>query len=122
MVIAVVTVRVVQMAIDQVINMIAMWHGLMAAAWAVHMTGGVAGALMAWRAALGVVSVDRQAVLIDMIVMHMVQVAIVQVINVTIVLNRRMAASSLVLMAMVGVLRASTHVQRLFRLLPSLQG
>jgi hypothetical protein len=68
------------------------------------------------------VGVHRQAVLVDMIAMHMVQVAVVQVINVTIVLNRRMAASILVLMTMVGVLRASTHVQRLFRLLPSLQG
>jgi hypothetical protein len=46
MVIAVVTVRVVQMAIDQIIDMVTMRHRLMAAAWAVHMIGGVAGALM----------------------------------------------------------------------------
>jgi hypothetical protein len=77
MVIAVVAVRVVQMAIDQVIDMITMGHRLMAATWAVYMIGGVAGALMAWRAALWVVSVHRQAVLVDMIAMHMVQVAVV---------------------------------------------
>lgn len=110
------------MSIDQVIDMVAMRYRFMAAAWAVYMSGCVAGALMAWCAALGVVSVHCQAVLIDMIAMHMVQVAIEQVINVTVVLNRRMAASSPVLMTVVGVLRASTHVQRFFRLLPSLQG
>ncbi len=60
MVIAVVIVRMVQMAIYQVVNMITMGHRLMAAAWTVDMTGGVAGTLMAWRAALGVVSVTTR--------------------------------------------------------------
>jgi len=109
MVIAMITVRMVQMTIDQVIDMVTMGHRLMAAAWAMYMAGGVAGALMVWRAALGILSVNRQAVLVNMIAMHMVQVAVVQVIDMTIMLNRRMATARLVLMVMVGVFRASTH-------------
>ena len=114
MVIAVVTVRMVQMAVHQVIDMIAMRHQLMAAARAVHMACGVTGALVAWRAALGIVGAHRQAVLVDVIAVHMVQVTVMQIVNVAIVLDRRMATARLVLMFVVGMLRASTHAERLF--------
>lgn len=114
MVVAVVTVRVVQMAIHRVIDMVAMRHGLMAATWPVYMTCGVAVALVGRRAAIRVEGIHRQAVLVDMIAMHMVQMTIVQIVNVAIVLNSRMTTARLVLMVMIGMLRASTHVDRLF--------
>jgi hypothetical protein len=114
MVVAVVTVRVVQVAIHQVINVITMGYRLMTAVWAVYMIGGVAGALMVWRAALGVVSVHRQAVLVDMVTVHMVQMAVMQEINVAIVLDSRMATPGFVLVTVVGMLCASTHIERLY--------
>jgi hypothetical protein len=45
MVVAVAIVRVVQMTVHQVIDMVAMRHGLMGATWPVYMTCGVAVAL-----------------------------------------------------------------------------
>ncbi|MBC3335410.1 hypothetical protein HU732_03850 [Pseudomonas proteolytica] len=114
MVVAVVTVRVVQMAVHQVLDMVAMRHGLMTAIWPVYMTCGVAVALVGRRAAIRVEGIYRQAVLVDVIAMHMVQVTIVQIVNMAIVLNRRMATARLVLMVMIGMLRAGTHVDGLF--------
>ena len=52
MVVAVATVRVVQMAVHQIIDMVTMRHGLMAATWPVHMTCGVAVTLVCRRAAI----------------------------------------------------------------------
>lgn len=114
MVVAVIAVRVVQMATYQVIDMIAMRHRLMTAARAVHMSCGVAVTLVAWCAALGVIGVHRQTVLVDMIAVHMVQVTIMQVVDMAIVLDRRMTAARLVLVAVVGMFRASTHAELLF--------
>jgi hypothetical protein len=114
MVVAVVTVRVVQMAVHQVIDMVAMRHGLMTAIWSMYMICRVAVTLVSRRAAIRIEVVHRQAVLVDVIAMHMVQVTIVQIVNMAIVLNRRMATARLVLMVMIGMLRAGTHVDGLF--------
>lgn len=118
MVVAVVTVRMVQMAVHQVINVIAMRHGFMATAWAMYMACRMAVALVAWGTALGVEGVDHQAMFIDMIAMHMVQVAVMQVVNVAIVLYRRVATACLVLVVMIGMLRASTHAETSFDCYP----
>lgn len=67
MVVAVATVRVVQMAIHQIIDMVTMRHGLMAATWPVYMTCGVAVALGGRRAAITVEDIHRKAVLVDVI-------------------------------------------------------
>lgn len=109
MVVAVATVWVMQVAVHQVIDMITMRHRLMAAARPVDMICRMAVALMTWRAALWIVRIHRQAVLVNMITVLMVQVTIMQVINVTIVLDRRVTATGLVFMVVVGMLRASTH-------------
>jgi hypothetical protein len=39
MVIAMIAMRVMQVAVDQVIDVIAVGHGLVSAAWAMHVTG-----------------------------------------------------------------------------------
>lgn len=97
--------------------MITMRHGLMAAAWAVHMISWVRVTLMGWCTARRVNIVHRQAVLVDMIAVHMMQMSVMQVVNVAIVLDCCMATARLMLMAVIWMLRASTHVKRLLRLL-----
>jgi len=67
MVVAVALVRVVQMTVHQVIDMVAMRHGLMGATWPVYMTCGVAVALVGRRAAIRVEGIHRKAVLVDVI-------------------------------------------------------
>jgi len=58
-VIAVVAMGMVQMTVHQVVHVIAMRHGLVAAAWAMHVVGGVPGALVLGRAALRVCAAYR---------------------------------------------------------------
>ncbi len=96
MIVAVAIVRVVEMAIDQIVGVIAMRHGGMAAAGTVDVTGGVAGAAMVRRALGRVGRVDRDRVLVDVIAVEVVQVAVVQVVDVASVLDRDVAAAGAV--------------------------
>ncbi|QSL92753.1 hypothetical protein JWV26_24040 [Ectopseudomonas toyotomiensis] len=47
------------MSVYQVVHMVAMWHGFVAAAWAMHMVGGVPSALVLWCAALRIFAAHR---------------------------------------------------------------
>ncbi len=101
--------RVVQVAVDQVIDMVAVGNRLMAATRAMNVVGGMAATLVAGCAALGVLAVGFQYVFVDMIAMHVMQVPIMQIIDMSIVFDCRMAAARLVLMVMVWMLVAGTH-------------
>ena len=105
MVVAVVTVRMVQMAIDEVIDVVAMRHGFVAAAGAVDVSGFVAAAVVVGRAGVRVGGADGDAVFIDVVAVRVVQVAVVQVINVAFVFDGGVAAVRAVLVRVVGVLR-----------------
>lgn len=104
-----VTMRVVQVAVHQVVHMVAVRHGLVAATGAVYVVGGVSGALVLGCAALGIILVDRQYVLVDMIAVHVMQVPVMQVIDVAVVLDGGMPAAGAVLMIMVMMLFAIVH-------------
>jgi hypothetical protein len=80
MVVAVVAVRMVQAAVDQEIDMVAVRHFLMAAIVVLALARGR-------RAGIRVGRADRQDVLAVMAVVFGVQVAIVQVIDVPVVLD-----------------------------------
>ena len=101
MVVAVVTVRMVQMAIDEVIDVVAMRHRFVAAAGAMH----VAVAVMVGGADVRVGGADGDGVFIDVVAVRVVQVAVVQVINVAFVLDGGVAAACAVLVFVVGVVR-----------------
>lgn len=109
MVVAVIAMGVVQVAIDQVIDMVAMGNRLMAATRTVDMVGSMAATLVAGGAAVGVLAVGFQCVFIDMIAMHVMQVPIMQVIDMPTVFDCRVTAAGLVLMVMVRMLVAGTH-------------
>lgn len=65
MVVAVITMRVVQMTIDQVIDVIAMRNGLMAATGTVNVARVVAPAGMVWRALIRIRSVHFNPMFFD---------------------------------------------------------
>jgi hypothetical protein len=89
-VVAVVAVRVMQVTVDQVIGVIAMGHCFMSASWAMHMVWSVTRAPMLRGAPVGVPVGDFDHMLISVVAVLMVQVAILQVVDVVRVADRRM--------------------------------
>jgi len=102
-----VAVRVVQVAVHEVIHVIAVRHGFMAAARAVDMSGFVAVARRG--AAVGIRGADFDDVFIDVAGVWMMQVSVVQVVNMAVVFHRGMAAVAAVLVIVMGVNFAVVH-------------
>ena len=84
-VVAMIAVRMVQMAADQVIDVVAVRHRFVPAAGPMHMTGAMAGTVVLRRAAVRIGGADGDHVLVDMVAMHVVQMAVVQEIDVAFV-------------------------------------
>lgn len=91
MIVAVVTVRMMQVAVDEVVDVVAMWNRRMSAVGRVNVVPSVAGALVVRRAVSRVRPTDRDLALVDVITVHVVQVTVVQVVNMTGVLDGRMS-------------------------------
>jgi hypothetical protein len=108
-IVAVITVRVMQVAVDQIVNMVSMGYSFVAAAGAVYMVGIVTVAAVAVGAAVGVGSLHVDNVLVNMITVGVVQVAIVQVIDVAVVLDGGVTAVGAVLVVVVRMFVAA-HV------------
>jgi hypothetical protein len=101
-------VGVMQPPIHQIIHVIAMRHGFVAAAWPVHMRalgGGVA--------AIGIGGTDRDHMFVHMIAVRMVQMAIVEIISVAIMADRRVATAWAVNMIVAGMNSAAHEVTSL---------
>lgn len=109
MVVAVAVVRVVQVSVDQVIDMVAMRHRLVPAALAMPMLGPMGVAVMLL-AAGGIHAVDGDPVFVDVVLVGMVQMAVVQVVDVVTVTDRHVAAPGAVAMRMVVVVGMSALV------------
>jgi hypothetical protein len=76
-IIAVVAVGVMQVPVDQVVDVVAMRHRLVTAVRAVDVVGVVALTLVVGCALRRIVVVDVEAVLVDVVLVWVVQVAIV---------------------------------------------
>ena len=102
----------VQPAVDEIVDMVAMRHLLMSTVWTVRMW-----AAKLRRAFHGVCGVDRDDVFVHVIPMHMVQMAAVKIIDMALVANRGVSAIGAMLMGVVGVvlLRACGHWRGSFR-------
>ena len=87
MIVAVSAVRVVQMAIHQVINMVAMRHGFVAAVGTVSVGLPMGSAAVVRRAFLRIRSGDLNLMVVHMIAVSVMQVAIVKIIGVTVVFH-----------------------------------
>ncbi len=99
-----VAVWMVQMAVNQIIDVIAVRHGFVPATGSVHMPWRVSGTCVTRRANVGVLGRDFDLVLVHMSRMHMVQMSIMQVIHMIAVLHRRMAAARPMLVIVIGVM------------------
>ena len=89
-VVAVTAVHVVQVSPDQVVHVVSVRHGLVAATGAVHVVPSMPVAGVIRRALLRVGGVDRQAVLVDVVGMGMVQMTIVEVVGMAVVSDGEM--------------------------------
>ena len=79
--------RVMQVAIHQIICVLPVWHRFMTAVRAVNVARGVAAATMLW-GALGLICAIRgQLVFVDVILVDVVQMSIVEVVRVSVVPN-----------------------------------
>jgi hypothetical protein len=108
-IVAVAGAGVVQVTIDQVVGVVAMGHGLVSAAGAVHMSFFMAVAVVPWGADGGIAAADGDAMLLDPTLAGVVQVAVVQVIGVSFVLDGGVAAVGTMSVSMTVVSFLSCH-------------
>lgn len=92
MIITVTIVRMVETAVNEVVGVLAVRHGLVAAVGSVN----VLSAVVRLIAGIGELVIDRQRVLINVVTMRLVQVAIVNEVDVPFVDDRRVAAAGAV--------------------------
>lgn len=88
MVVAMAGVHMVQPAVDQIIEVIPVRHGLVPAARPVHMPATV----QRHGAAIRVCIADRDHMLVHMVAVHMVQMAVVQIVHMALMKDSGMAA------------------------------
>ena len=93
MVVAVAAVWMVQMATDQVVRVVAVRHRFVTAARAVLVTGLVTVTSMVGSAGVGVRIRNYQGMIVVMALVLVVQVAVVQVVGVTVVLHGGVATA-----------------------------
>ena len=93
MVVAVAAVSMMQMAIYEVVDVVAMRDGLVAASRSVLVAGVMGSALMIRCAAHRVRIVNRKAVLVDVVGVRVVKMTVMQIVDVALVLDRQMTAA-----------------------------
>jgi len=103
-VVAVVTVREVQVAIDQIIHMVTVRHHFMPAAGTVDMAGIVTGTVVLRGTGDGIGCADGNHMLVNVPVMREVQMTIVQIINMPLMTYGCMPTVGTMLVGMIGVL------------------
>jgi hypothetical protein len=99
----------VEVPVDHVVDVIAVRHRLVAAAWPVTMVVRVPAARVPLRADCRIRVGHRQLVLVDMIAVHVVHVPIVQVIGVSFVIDLGVPAPHAMRVRVAAVRRACTH-------------
>jgi Fur family ferric uptake transcriptional regulator len=102
-VVAVTLVRMMQVAADQEVDVIAVRYRLVSAVRSVRVLVGVLAAGVLRRAARGILIGHREHVLVDMVAVRMVQVALVEVVDMAVVEDGCVTAPRAVLMVLVVV-------------------
>lgn len=108
MVVAVIAVRMVQVPVNQIVHMVTVGYRGMAAIWPMHVIGCMTGALVLWRTGIGVCCRDANHMFIDMVTVRMVQMAIMQIVNMPLMLNGDVPAIGPMLVVVVGVVGMGT--------------
>jgi hypothetical protein len=111
-----------QVALDQVIDMVAVRHGLMAAARTVFVASLMAAAIMVRGAGVGIVGGHVDHMLVEMVAVRVMQVAVVEIVHVIAVPDRGVAAtwSVLVRVVVMDLVLAVGHGLLLFPLANSM--
>ena len=102
------TMRVMKMPIDQIINMLAVGYSLVAAIWTVYMRLRVARAQVLRRTIFRVGGCYFYYMFINVILVLVVQMSVMQIIDMIIMHDTRMAALRPVWMSMIFVLWQAT--------------
>ena len=99
-----IAVRMMQAPVHEVIDMVAMRNGFVSAIRPVRVRAAGLGS-----AVHGIGGVDGDDMLVDMILVHVVQVPVMQIIHMPLVANRDVSAVWAVPMAVIGVMRQVTR-------------
>jgi hypothetical protein len=99
--IAMAAVRMVQMTIDQVVDMVAVRHGLVAATRTVLVAPLMAAAIVTGRAGVGIGRAHLDHVFVEMVAVRVMQVAVVEIVHMIAVPDRGVAAARTVLVRVV---------------------
>src|SRR6266576_2806778 len=102
-VVAMSAVGMVQVTVDEIIRVVAVRHRLVAAAGAMFVSLVVAAAIVRRRAGGGIRLVHFEAMLFHLRAAHVVEMAVVQIIDMAIVTNARMPATGSMLVIVAGV-------------------
>ncbi|WP_167525600.1 hypothetical protein [Cupriavidus oxalaticus] len=124
MVVAMVTVKMVKMPPHEIVDMVAVWNGFVPAARTMYVIGIMAATLMIRGAPVRIGRGHRDDMLINVIAMHVMKMAIVQIVDVAIMQDRQVATVRAVLMRVVGRVRkrAACHGNELHLILPAVSG
>jgi hypothetical protein len=108
-IVAVAEVCAMEMAIDEIVDVIAVRHGRVAAAFAVNVTGAMSVARVTRGAQRRIGGVDRDRTLVDVIAVRGVKMPVVHVVDVVVVANGDMTAAVAVDMRVVDMGKMSNH-------------
>ena len=109
MVIAMIAVRMVEVSVDEVVHVVPMRDGGMAAARSVDMVFRMPGALVGGCAGIRMGGGHLEDVLIHMVSVGMVEVAVVEIVDMALVLDGGVSAAGAVLVGVVGMGMAMAH-------------
>ncbi len=105
MIVAMVAVRMMQMPVDQIVDVVPVRHRLVPAPRTMNVPRLVSAALMFRRTRVRILRRNLDRVLIDMPVMHVMQMTVVKIVDMIAMLERRVPESGTVLMGVIGVMR-----------------
>lgn len=110
-IVAMVAMRMMQVAINQIVHMVAMRHRFMAASGSMLVVCIVTSATMLRSALVGIGRADLDDMLIDMVAMHVMEMPVVEVVDMAVMQDGRMTAIRTMNMQMIGMLgvRACRH-------------
>ncbi|WP_172900060.1 hypothetical protein [Bradyrhizobium erythrophlei] len=103
MIITMITMGMMQSAVYKIVDMVTMRHRLMSAVWTVRVR-----AVDLRRALQGICCADRDDMFIHVILVHVVEMAIVQIVHMTVVANRSVSAVRAMRVSVVGVVFLGT--------------
>lgn len=112
MIVAMAAVRMVQMGVNQIVNMITVRHAFVPAAGTVYVAALVSSAGMSGRALRTILSVALENVLVNVILMHVMQMTVVEIVSMAVVLDGDVATARPVRVRMLFV-RLAGHCELL---------